>query len=79
MVADRVKLEKTADFTVDDVLLKLNLVAIFAGVTSDLRFLDALNYFYELPRCSLACMARSPHLFAGWLCMYAHLLGSPSW
>jgi len=33
---------------VDDLLLKLNLIAINASVSPDLRYLDALNYYYEL-------------------------------
>jgi len=32
----------------DDLLLKLNLIAIYASLTRDLRYLDALNYYYEL-------------------------------
>jgi hypothetical protein len=79
MVADRVKLEKARDFDADDVLLKLNLVGIYAGMKRDLRFLDALNYVYELPHRPLARFARNPQLLAGWLCIYARLLCSPGW
>lgn len=32
----------------DDLLLRLNLIAIYASFTTDLRYLDALNYYYEL-------------------------------
>ncbi|MDQ3819303.1 MAG: hypothetical protein M3362_16725 [Acidobacteriota bacterium] len=32
----------------EDLLLKLNLVSLHAASVSDLRFLDALNYYYEL-------------------------------
>jgi len=32
----------------DDLLLRLNLIAIYASFTIDLRYLDALNYYYEL-------------------------------
>jgi hypothetical protein len=79
MVADRPKLEAEAEFEVDDVLLKLNLAAVRARANHDLRFLDALNYFYELPQRSLARLQRSPHLLAAWLCIYAQLLCSPEW
>jgi hypothetical protein len=79
MVADRVKLEREADFDVDDVLLKLNLTAICAWTMRDLRFLDALNYFYELPQRSLVRLQRNPQLLASWLCIYAQLLCAPDW
>src|SRR5260370_1327526 len=74
MVPDRAKLEAGDEFDVDMVLLKLNLVGIRAMITRDLRFLDALNYFYELPRRSLARMRTSPRFLASWLCVYAQLL-----
>jgi len=32
----------------DILLLRLNLIAIYASFTADLRYLDALNYYYEL-------------------------------
>jgi hypothetical protein len=79
MVADRTRLEAEAEFDVDDVLLKLNLIAVCAGTKRDLRFLDALNYFYELPQRSLARLGRNPHFLAGWLCLYAQLLCAPDW
>ena len=79
MVSDRVKLETGAEFEVDDILLKLNLVAVAAPFKRDLRFLDALNYFYELPHHSLSRLRRNPRLLAAWLCMYAQLLCAPDW
>ena len=79
MVPDRAKLEVGAEFDVDMVLLKLNLVGIRAMITRDLRFLDALNYFYELPRRSLYRMRANPRLLAFWLCIYAQLLCTPDW
>jgi hypothetical protein len=50
MVIDRASIERDSVFVVnpDDLLLKLNLVAINASLSNDLRFLDALNYYYEL-------------------------------
>ncbi len=79
MVPDRGKLETGAEFDVDMVLLKLNLVGIRAMITRDLRSLDALNYFYELPHRSLARMRASPRSVALWLCIYAQLLSVPDW
>jgi hypothetical protein len=79
MVVDRAKLEIEAEFEVDEILLKLNLTAIGALLRRDLRFLDALNYFYELPSRSLACLQCNPQLLAAWLCLYAQLLCVPDW
>lgn len=49
MVQYRMRLEKQSlePTSSDDLLLTLNLVAISAALTTDLRFLDALNYYYE--------------------------------
>jgi hypothetical protein len=79
MVQDRAKLEAGAEFDVDMVLLKLNLVGVRAMITRDLRYLDALNYFYELPRHSLTRMRANPRFLASWLCLYAQLLCTPDW
>lgn len=50
MVADRSRIEQHSleQLNADDLLLRLNLIAIYASFTTDLRFLDALNYYYEL-------------------------------
>jgi hypothetical protein len=49
MVADRALIERSIDAVdADDLLLKLSLIAVHASMTTDLRFLDALNYYYEL-------------------------------
>jgi len=79
MVTDRAKLETGAAFDVDGVLLRLNLVGIRALVTHDLRSLDALNYFYELPQRSLTRLRANSHLLASWLCIYMQLLATPDW
>jgi hypothetical protein len=79
MVPDRAKLEAGKEFDVDMVLLKLNLVGVRAMVTRDLRCLDALNYFYELPRRSLLRMRSNPRLLVFWLCTYAQLSCTPEW
>jgi hypothetical protein len=50
MVADRARIEQHSlhRLNADDLLLRLNLIAIYASFTTDLRYLDALNYYYEL-------------------------------
>jgi hypothetical protein len=50
MVADRSRIERHSLhlLNADDLLLKLNFIAIYASFTTDLRYLDALNYYYEL-------------------------------
>jgi hypothetical protein len=50
MVADRARIERHSLHLLDpdDLLLRLNLIAINASLSDDLRYLDALNYFYEL-------------------------------
>jgi|GEM_PF-2941461 len=79
MVPDRAKLEAGTEFDAEMVLLKLNLVGVRAMVTRDLRYLDAVNYFYELPRRSLIRMRSNPRLLSFWLCIYAQLLCTPEW
>jgi hypothetical protein len=50
MVSDRSRIEQHSLhlLNADDLLLRLNLIAIYASFTTDLRYLDALNYYYEL-------------------------------
>jgi hypothetical protein len=50
MTHDRARVEKNSIERVEsrDLLLRLNLVGVHAARTPDLRFLDALNYYYEL-------------------------------
>ena len=78
MVLDRTKLG-SAECDVDMVLLKLNLVGIRAMITRDLRMLDALNNFYELPRRLWTRLHANPRLLVFWLCIYAQLLRTPDW
>src|SRR5690242_9703006 len=61
MVADRARIEQHSVqlLNADDLLLKLNLIAIYASLTTDLRYLDALNYYYEL--LPSAWRPESPH------------------
>ena len=61
MVADRSRIEQHSLhlLNADDLLLRLNLIAIYASFTTDLRYLDALNYYYEL--LPSAWYPESPH------------------
>lgn len=48
MTKDRARLERERILTVDkDLIAKLHVIAT-ASTSSDLRFIDALNYYYEL-------------------------------
>ena len=61
MVSDRARIEQHSLPVIhaDDLLLRLNLIAIHASLTDDLRYLDALNYYYEL--LPSAWYPESPH------------------
>ena len=76
MVSDRARIENEsiAAADSDDLLLKLNLVAICAGATRDLRFLDALNYYYELLPATWHPQSRHGWLLASNLALYARAL-----
>ncbi len=78
MVQDRARIEQNsvANIAADDLLLKLNLVATHAQVTSDLRFLDALNYYYELLPADWVPRARHKWLLASYLGLYARALAT---
>jgi hypothetical protein len=76
MVHARAKIEKQGApvGNTEDLLLKLNLVAVNAALTTDLRFLDALNYYYEL--LPSTWYPTSPHnwLLVSYLALYARAL-----
>ena len=76
MVQDRAAIERQSLSSVyaDDLLLKLNLVAIAAQITGDLRFLDTLNYYYELLPADWVPRARHAWLLASYLGLYARAL-----
>jgi hypothetical protein len=74
MVTDRAKIEAGRPLDAVAVLLRLNLVGIRALLARDLRSLDSLNYFYELPQRSWLPERANFHLLAFWLCIYAQLL-----
>jgi hypothetical protein len=76
MVQDRARIEEQsiASVNADDLLLKLNLVAVHSLSSDDLRFLDALNYYYELLPTDWVPRARHVSLFVSFLGLYARAL-----
>jgi hypothetical protein len=48
MVNDRARTERGETVDLEGVFARLELVAVYANHTDDLRFLDALNYYFEL-------------------------------
>ena len=74
MVTDRAKIEAGRPLDAVAVLLRLNLVGIRALLARDLRSLDSLNYFYEVPQRSWVPERANSRLLASWLCIYAQLL-----
>jgi hypothetical protein len=76
MVQDRARVESGAIDAADnpDVLLKLNLLAVYAARATDLRYVDALNYYYELFMGRDEHEKRSSPLFASYLGLYARAL-----
>ena len=78
MAQDRARVEREtiAAVSADDLLLKLNLVALYASRASDLRFLDALNYYYELLPAGWLPRGRNPWLLASYFALYARALAA---
>jgi hypothetical protein len=76
MVQDRRRVEKDSIDVAGtaDLLLRLNLVAVYAGHTSDLRFLDALNYYYELIPSNWRPHAQHDWLMVSYFAFYARAL-----
>ena len=78
MTADRTRLENSSAGAVDadDLLLKLNLISVHAATASDLRFLDALNYYYELLPVNWHPESQHAWLLISWFALYARALNS---
>lgn len=76
MTHDRARAEKGALTPLDkqEVLLKLNLVAVHSARTSDLRFLDALNYYYELLPALRSPTGHDDSPLASYLALYGQAL-----
>lgn len=75
MVQDRSRIERDSSLEIDgDVLLRLNLIAIHSSMERDLRFLDALNYYYEQLSQTRKCESQNKCLFVSFLALYARAL-----
>ena len=58
----------------DEFLLPLNLIAVHACTTTDLRFVDALNYYHELMPATLGPESQHAWLLVSYLAIYARAL-----
>ena len=77
MTADRARIESSsADAVNTDLLLKLNLISVHAATATDLRFLDALNYYYELLATTKFPESQHAWLLISWFALYARALNS---
>lgn len=78
MVHERALIEKKSVQAIhaEDLLLKLNLVALEACAGSDLRFLDALNYYYELLPSAWHPPGQHDWLLVSYFCLYARALAA---
>lgn len=78
MASDRTRIEKTslAASESSDLWLRLNLVALHAARMPDLRFLDALNYYYELLPVGWQPQTQPRWLFISYIALYARALAA---
>jgi hypothetical protein len=78
MVQDRARILKLTvnEMDADELLLKLGLVALHAALVADLRYLDALNYYYELLPTEWEPRGEHPWLLVSYLMLYAHALAA---
>ena len=78
MARDRAEIEKKSIGALEssDLLLRLNLVAVHAASGSDLRFLDALNYYYELLPTGWQPQGQSNWLLVSNFALYARALAA---
>jgi hypothetical protein len=79
MSRDRRLIEKNSMGAVngDDLMVMLNLIAVHATRAPDLRFLDALNYYYELlPAKWYSRAERQAALLASYFALYARSLAA---
>jgi hypothetical protein len=76
MVADRAQAERQSIAVLyePDLLLKLNLIAIKSSLCDDLRYIDALNYIYELSPPDWLPKSEYAWLFGTFLIFYARAL-----
>ena len=78
MTAGRARIENDSAGAVntEDLLLKLNLIGVHASSATDLRFLDALNYYYELLATTEFPKSQHAWLLISWFALYARALNS---
>lgn len=78
MVQDRARISKRSvkEIDNDELLLKLSLMALHAALVADLRYLDALNYYYELLPTEWEPRGEHPWLLVSYLMLYAHALAA---
>lgn len=76
MVSDRPRIEQNSLHLLDadDLFLRLDLIAINASLSHDLRYLDALNYYYELLPATLYRKSPLNWLRVSFLIFYARAL-----
>ena len=76
MVVDRSRIERNSLnlLDADEFLLRLNLIAINASLSDDLRYLDALNNFYELLPSAWYPASTQNWLRVSFLILYARAL-----
>ncbi len=74
MTLHRSSIENAVAVDNEDLFLSLNLLAINALFTPDLRFLDALNYFYELLPAIPQSQSQVSRLKVSYLVLYAKAL-----
>jgi hypothetical protein len=78
MVSKRVKLDKgnLDSLNHDELLLMLNFIAVHAAGSTDLRFIDSLNYYYERLPVSWKPEGGHPWLLISFYALYARALVS---
>jgi hypothetical protein len=78
MVRDRKKVEEDSLAIANNgfLWLCLNLIGIHAAASGDLRFLDALNYYFELLPANWHSSAANNWLMVSWLALYARALAA---
>jgi hypothetical protein len=76
MVRDRRQIEESSLASAENDYLwyRLNLIAVHAAASDDLRFLDALNYYFELIAHGRKVRSENNWLFVSFLALYARAL-----
>lgn len=76
MVQDRAVIERSSVESINksELLVRLNLLSLYAAVSSDLRYLDALNYYFELLPEDLNFDGEQRELYVTFLSLYERAL-----